>query len=96
MPAIDDDLAKDAGEFESIKDLRAKIEEDLRKQKSQAVDHAFEEALIEELLKKNSVDLPQRLVSKRVEYLSDQSKARFLQTGADESAFEVEMEKKPL
>lgn len=93
LPAIDDDLAKDAGEFESIKDLRAKIEEDLRKQKSQAVDHAFEEALIEELLKKNSVDLPQRLVSKRVEYLSDQSKARFLQTGADESAFEVEMEK---
>lgn len=93
LPEINDDLAKEAGEFDSLKDLRAKIEEDIKKRKEQQADHAFEEALIDELLKKNSIDLPQRLVSQRVEYLSDQSRARFLQTGADESAFEAEKEK---
>ncbi len=69
LPALDDELAKEAGEFKTLAELRGKIEKDLRAAKEQDGEAKYEKALLDELIKQNKIDLPDRLVQKRLDYL---------------------------
>ena len=76
LPEMTDDLAREAGEFGSLAELKQKIEGDLKTQKDREADSAFEKALLDELVEKNKIDVPARLVERRVEYLVEQEHER--------------------
>ena len=73
LPEMTDDLAREAGEFGSLAELKTKIEQDLKKQKERDAESVFEKALLDELVEKNKIDLPVRLVERRLEYLMEQA-----------------------
>ncbi len=88
LPPLNDDLAKDAGEYQTLADLKAKIENDLRVSKESEVEAAFEKALLEELVKHNKLELPNRLVEQRLEYLLGEARQNFLKHQGREEDFE--------
>jgi len=63
LPETDDELAKDAGDFESLEALKQDIRERLEKRSKEGAKRALRERLIDELLKQNSFDLPESMVS---------------------------------
>ncbi len=93
LPAVDEELAKQAGDYKDLADLREKMKQDLVKRKEDESDAAFEKALFDELLKHNKLDIPQGLLARRTEHLIDQSKQRFISQGGTEELFEQEKEK---
>lgn len=67
-PEVNDDFAKMAGKFETIAELRAKLEENLRTESEEKEDSAFERAVIEELIKRSRfAELPEMLIESELQ-----------------------------
>ena len=76
VPPLDDDLAKELGEFETLAEVRAKIAELYEMQERQRVDSEFRELLIRTLIEKNGFEVPEALVDKQVQLMLDNAKRR--------------------
>ena len=81
LPALDDDFAKQAGDFENLKALKDKIEKDLLVQKSREADQELEKALMDQLVKHNKLDVPKGLVDRRIEEMLEQTNKKIEQMG---------------
>ncbi len=93
LPALDDELAKQAGEYKDLSDLRQKLAADLEKRMADEKEAAFEREILNELIKHNKIDIPNGLLQRRAEYLMDPSRRRFARPGGTEEIFEKEKEK---
>ncbi len=88
LPKLDDEMAKEAGDYASLEELKKKLSQDILTAKEHEHEAAYENALLEELVKHNKLDLPQGLVQRRLEHLVDEARNRFMQQGASEEAVE--------
>ena len=93
LPALDDDFAKQAGEYKDLNDLRQKLAADLTKRIADEKEAAFERELLNELIKHNKIEIPSGLLQRRTEYLTDQARQRFTQQGGTAEIFDKEKEK---
>ena len=66
LPALDDEFAKDLGEFDTLDELKASLREDLQKQRDEAADNEVAQALVTELVKANPIEVPPTLVQQQV------------------------------
>ena len=62
VPAIDDELAKDASEFETLEELKADIREKKLADAQKQIDRAFENAVVEAVAANATVEVPDALV----------------------------------
>jgi trigger factor len=67
LPALDDDFARTASEFDSLDDLRADVKEKLGKLKEGSAQAALRDRALEALIDKVDVELPERLVDSETE-----------------------------
>lgn len=93
LPVLDDELAKQAGEYKDLADLKQKMTADLEKRAAEEKEAAFERELLNELIKHNKMDIPIGLLKRRTEHLMDQARQRFLYQGGTEDLFDKEKEK---
>ncbi len=80
VPALDDELAKDLGEFESLEALRARMRADLEAGAERAAKAELHRTLLDALIARTGFELPPGLVTRQLERLL-QNAARRL-TGA--------------
>ena len=69
LPPLDDEMARQAGEFSTLDELKENIRRNLLSQKEEEIEVQYEKALLDELLRQNKIDLPEGLVAKRLDYL---------------------------
>ena len=62
VPAIDDELAKDASEFDTLEELKADIREKKLADAQKNIDRAFENAVVEAVSANATVEVPNALV----------------------------------
>ena len=62
VPAIDDELAKDVSEFETLEELKADIRTKTLESAQKQADAAFEQACVEKAAENVTVDMPKALV----------------------------------
>lgn len=93
LPALDDELAKQAGDYKDFNDLKQKLTQDLEKRAQEEKDAAFEKEILNELIKHNRIDVPGGLLQRRAEYLMDQASQRFVSQGGTAEVFDKEKEK---
>lgn len=67
LPALDDELAKDLGKFETLDELKEDIRTRLRKQAENDSKRRLRRNLIDELLKKNDFELPESMIQNYLE-----------------------------
>jgi len=65
LPAVDDELAKDVGAFETLVELRADVHTRLEKMLKDRADAAVAEQIVAKLNEKNPIDLPPSLVEQQ-------------------------------
>jgi len=62
LPALDDEFAKDFGEFKDLKDLREKIEKEIVSTKERAAKNEMAEEIIKKISEKLNIELPEAIV----------------------------------
>jgi trigger factor len=63
IPELDDEFAKDVGDFETLADLRARIENDLKEQADQRKRRAAMDAIFGKMIEGNPFDAPKSIVA---------------------------------
>src|SRR5216683_5333668 len=64
MPALDDEFAKDQGEFANLDALRAGIRKDLEAHTQQEADNRARQGLIDLIIERNPIEVPESLVAR--------------------------------
>ena len=67
LPALDDDFAKDLGDFESLDEVKRKLKESVEAQRRASSDRALEKSLLDDLLTRTSFEVPPTLVARQLE-----------------------------
>jgi trigger factor len=72
LPQLDDEFAKDLGEFSDLAGLRQAVVDDLKKGLDEAADNTVAQALVAELVKSNPIEVPPSLVQRQIEVTRDE------------------------
>lgn len=64
LPALDDEFAKDQGEFQSLDELRAAIRKDLEGRARHEADTRARQGLIDLIIERNPLEVPESLVAR--------------------------------
>jgi len=83
LPAIDDELAKIAGDFETLAELKIAIRQQLEEQARESYHEEYDEALLDELVEMSSVAYPTQMLDKEIEIVLDHLSDRLEQQGLD-------------
>ncbi len=67
VPELDDEFAKDLGEFETLDDLRTRIREDLERAREDAARSVLHRTLLDSLIERAPFDVPPGMVERRLE-----------------------------
>ena len=87
LPDADDDLAAEAGGFDTLADLRAEIENPLREIDEQAVDREFREAAVDAAVERATLELPDELVHAKAHEMWSQTERRLASQGIDPAQY---------
>jgi trigger factor len=74
LPALDDDFAKEFGEFETLDELKAKLAEVHKAQEEQRVNNDVRERMMKVLVEKNDLEVPEVMVDRQVQMLLENTK----------------------
>jgi trigger factor len=83
LPALDDEFAKDLGEFETLDALRARVREDLEHEARHAADRELRSALMAQLAARVPFELPDSLVAREVDRRLEDFARRLLEQQVD-------------
>ena len=76
LPELDDDFAQQFGEYETLEQLRAKMAEYLEKQETERIENELKERVIQVLIQKNPLDVPQSMVKRQLDHMLENLKNR--------------------
>ncbi len=83
LPALDDEFAKDMGEYETVDELKKGVEEDILKRKQDSAQHAFEDAVIDALIENVEGEIPECMFENKAEENTNSFAQRVGQQGID-------------
>jgi trigger factor len=88
VPALDDELAKDTGEAETLDGLREKVRERLVEADKQRIQRELVQQLLKELVKRNDFPIAPALVERHAQAIVSRTKAQLSMAGLDVEAFD--------
>ncbi len=89
-PAIDDELAKDTGEADTLEELKNKVRERLLDADKKRVKTEVEQALVKELVKRNEFPIARALVDRFAEGIVERGRMQLQMMGVDSKSLDVE------
>jgi len=81
VPKLDDEFAKDIGEYKDLEELKARIREDLEREGEESKRRDLENQLMEKLIDGNPFDVPRSMVDQQINYLVADAKIRLASQG---------------
>jgi trigger factor len=91
LPELDDEFAKDLGEYDTLDGLKGDIRERLGKQAQEAAENALAEQLVRALVEANEVPLPPSLVERQMRLTEQEILARARGQGSQVSGLGDEL-----
>ncbi len=87
LPEADDDLAAEAGGFDTLDELRAEIERQLREADEHAIEHEFREAAVDAAVDSAAIELPDELVHAKSHEMWAATERRLRAQGIDPAQY---------
>jgi trigger factor len=94
LPELDDEFAKNLGDFDNLEDLRTAVRQELEGKREQQVDADVWAQVLDELISRNPFDVPQSMVEQELQRMLDTIRYRLsaqnltlAQAGMDEETF---------
>ncbi len=86
VPALDDELAKDTGEADTLDDLRKKVREKLVEAENERIKREMSDALVKEIVRTNPFPVAPSLVDRYAEDIVYRTKSQLAMMGIDVDA----------
>ncbi len=67
LPELNDEFAKELGEFSSLDQVRKQIRENMQAERKHEAEHAAKNKLVAELVKRNDFEVPEALVDRQID-----------------------------
>ena len=67
LPELNDEFAKELGEFTSLDQVRKQIRENMEAEKRHTAEHAAKDKLVAELVKRNDFEVPESLIDRQID-----------------------------
>lgn len=83
LPAIDDELAKKAGDFKTLAELKADIKREITTQKEREAGDKLKDDLIAELIEKSTVPAPEVLIADQMRSIEQDFSRNLMYRGID-------------
>jgi trigger factor len=90
VPALDDEFAKDLGEFEDLAALRTRVRSDLEARAARETDRRVRQAVLDEVLLRNPIVLPEGLVDAEIHRRLEQVVRTLVARGVDPQKVELD------
>jgi len=81
LPPLDDEFAKDLGDYSSMGELRAKLTEDIKKEKDLALERQLKDLVVDRLLEANPFEVPESLVEEQAKAMVSDTKLKLAAQG---------------
>jgi len=83
VPSLDDEMAKDTGEAETLEGLRAKVRDKLLEADQQRIKGEMTRALVKELVKRNEFPVAPALIDRYAQAIVNRAKQQLMMMGVD-------------
>ena len=93
LPNLDDEFAKDLGDYSSLEELKAKLKAEIEKEKELVLERQLKDQMVDQLLQANSFEVPESLVEEQAKALVSDTKLRLATQGVDFKNLGVSEEK---
>ncbi len=90
IPALDDELAKDLGEFDSLEALKARVRADLSERKAAMARSAVRQAILDKVLLTNPITVPDVLVEEEIQHRLEDMVREMMFHGVDPRKAELD------
>ncbi|WP_330203133.1 trigger factor [Cyanobacterium sp. Dongsha4] len=87
LPELDDDFAQEVSEFQTMTELRESLEKQYQEKASNETKQNIQGAIVEELLKHTTIDLPETLIEEEVQNILMQTANQIQSYGMDINQF---------
>ena len=87
LPELDDDLAQEVSEFETLEELERSLEERFKKEAEETTQSSIEKALLDELVTHLQVEIPKTLLQREVDHIVTQTVMQLSNQGIDINKF---------
>jgi len=91
LPELDDEFAKDLGDFETLEELRTRIRQDLLEMRENAARSALYRSILDALIERTEFDVPPGLGERQLERRLQDAARRFQEAGLDDADLEGEL-----
>ncbi len=93
LPSLDDEFAKDLGDYSSLEEFKLKLKAEIEKEKERALERQLKDQMVNQLLQANSFEIPDSLVEEQAKALASDTKLRLATQGVDLKNLGVSEEK---
>ncbi|MBD3289096.1 trigger factor [candidate division KSB1 bacterium] len=90
LPEINDEFARDAGDYENLEDLKEKMSKELKSRFEEDYEYIFRQNLIDEVVKVNTFELPEPMIENYLQAVIEKAKEDSKGQGVDESQIRSE------
>src|SRR5512143_2626041 len=81
LPPLDDEFAKDLVDYSTLGELKAKLTEDIKKEKELALERQLKDSVVDRLLEANPFDVPESLVEEQARAMVSDTKLKLAAQG---------------
>ena len=90
LPELDDEFARDLGEYENLEALRQKVRERLAVEKAKAAEKRVKARLLQQLVDSHPMEVPEALVERRLRTLVERTREDMILSGRDPKAMALD------
>ena len=93
LPPLDDEFARDLGDYKDLADLKQKIRDSLHSAKEQQIESRLRDSIVALLMEKNSLEVPPSLVEQHIQSMLLNTRQRLAAQGVNVENFSQSAEK---
>jgi trigger factor len=83
LPVLDDEFAKDLGDYSSLEELKTKLRGEIEKEKELVLERQLKDQVVDQLIEANPFEVPESLVEEQAKALVSDMKLRLAAQGVD-------------
>ncbi|OGP61844.1 MAG: trigger factor [Deltaproteobacteria bacterium RBG_13_47_9] len=83
LPLLDDEFAKDLGDYSSLEDLRTQLKSDIEREKKLSLEQKLKDQMVDQLLQATPFEIPESLEEEQVKAMVSDFKLRLSTQGLD-------------
>ncbi len=93
LPALDDELAKEAGDFQTLQELKDRLRKNLEEQKQAQAAQIAKEKLLDFLREKHPFPVPKSMIDRQVENIMARTESRLARQGVKFDSAKLDAQK---